>query len=210
MTFVSVRAVVPSIYPLWTDRLMASMSPRMRRATTVIDNTETNRGVAASWNIVAEEVIDMHHDWLVILSSAMRMGHAGGNDFIEHLAAADDDVIAIEVAHGIGWHMIAFRRQTLERVGLFDENFWPAYFEDIDYGRRVHLAYGKMDPPWWPKVDADVSMAGMAHGITLGKVDAPAEPNIAYYVEKWGGMTGHEQFETPYNEKREVSWWRPR
>ncbi len=63
------------------------------------------------------------------------------------------------VAHHIGWYepdtgqydaaceaeyltaaAIALRAAALAEVGLFDEGFWPAYFEDIDLGWRLRRA----------------------------------------------------------------------
>lgn len=35
---------------------------------------------------------------------------------------------------------MAFRRDVLERVGPLDEEFWPAYFEDVDFCFRVREA----------------------------------------------------------------------
>ena len=34
-------------------------------------------------------------------------------------------------------------REALEKVGPFDENFYPAYFEDNDYHYRIRLAGGR-------------------------------------------------------------------
>lgn len=38
------------------------------------------------------------------------------------------------------WSAIVFTRRMVEKVGLFDENFYPAYYEDDDYGIRIYLA----------------------------------------------------------------------
>lgn len=35
---------------------------------------------------------------------------------------------------------MAFRRDVLDRVGLLDDDFWPGYFEDADFCRRVQQA----------------------------------------------------------------------
>lgn len=35
---------------------------------------------------------------------------------------------------------MAFRRDVMERIGLLDEQFWPGYFEDIDYCFRAEEA----------------------------------------------------------------------
>lgn len=36
------------------------------------------------------------------------------------------------------WSNFAITRQAVSQVGLFDENFYPAFWEDVDYGWRVN------------------------------------------------------------------------
>jgi GT2 family glycosyltransferase len=38
------------------------------------------------------------------------------------------------------WSAVIFTRRMVTEVGFFDENFYPAYYEDDDYGIRVHLS----------------------------------------------------------------------
>jgi len=35
------------------------------------------------------------------------------------------------------WSCVAFGEQVIERVGLYDENFYPLYFDDDDLNRRI-------------------------------------------------------------------------
>ena len=39
--------------------------------------------------------------------------------------------------YGTAWDLFALRAAVVQRVGLFDENIYPAYCEDIDYGIRM-------------------------------------------------------------------------
>ncbi len=39
---------------------------------------------------------------------------------------------------GSEWSAVAFTRRLVRAVGLVDENFYPAYYEDDDYGIRIH------------------------------------------------------------------------
>lgn len=47
MSFV---AVLPSIFTPYTETCLGSMCDELRDNTMVVDNTEQNRGVPASWN----------------------------------------------------------------------------------------------------------------------------------------------------------------
>lgn len=196
-------AVLPSIHPPWTERAIADsrLDPLI-----IVDNTRHNRGVAASWNLGARMVLDdLDMQWLVIVSAACRFGKPGGLDFIDALYA-NRGAAAVEAAHGIGWHLIAFHRTTLEQAGLFDENFWPGYYEDMDYARRVQLACGLGEPPWWPKVTVDVSIQGFAHGIDLAGVKPDPEKLLGYYRAKWGGPPGEEILDRPFG-MYSHDWW---
>jgi hypothetical protein len=207
MTFV---AVLPSIWPEWTERCLDTVTPVLRDGLLVIDNTVENRGVAASWNIGVDKVLADDADWLIILSAAIRFGAPGGADFLWVLEQARDRhplalgdrhalALVIEAHHGIGWHLIAMSREVLEKVGRFDEVFF-AYMEDIDWGRRFILAYSQYGEPLWEKVSVDVSIAGFAHGVDLGGVKVDNAANETTYTAKWGASKGQELYATPYGD----------
>ncbi len=86
-----------------------------------------------------------------------------------------------------------------DEIGLFDEEFAPAYFEDNDYHYRIKLAglqatcnysnfffhYGSRSKKITP-----------AFGAFL---DEHYLKNEAYYLEKWGGKPGEETYTRPFN-----------
>lgn len=177
-------AVLPSVYQPWTDRCLKTCDI----AVDVIDNTDgKNIGVSASWNIGAQIVVEDKLDWLIIMSAALRFGDARGIDFLDILSTRHDR-IAVEAAHGIGWHLIAFHRSVFETVGYFDENFL-AYHEDLDMGHRIHLGFD-LDPPYWEKVSVDVAIAGFAHGIDLGGIKVDEKGQREYFKRKWNVYPG--------------------
>ena len=116
---------------------------------------------------------------------------------------ANPDALAVEAAQGIGWHLIAFHRRVFETVGRFDENFWPAYYEDIDFGRRMWLGFAQQQ---WPRIHCDVSLAGFSHGVDLGGAVIDNDKLAAYYAEKWGGPKGEETYHRPFG-NRPIHWW---
>lgn len=190
-------AILPSIYRPWTNACLRSCR---LDGVELVDNTRRNRGVAASWNLGVHHVRGEKLDWLIIMSAACRFGDAGGADFIEHLEATDGAEIAVEADNGVGWHLIAFPRFVLEKVGFFDENFHPAYYEDNDYAYRMRLEFGQSAP--WPKVGVDVRLEGLQHGRDLANVQVDFATLRSYYVRKWGGMPSHEHFTKPFNGRR--------
>lgn len=96
----------------------------------------------------------------------------------------------------------AFNRSLFERVGVYDEDFVPAYYEDCDIDVRARLAgleFGTC-------VDTDVwhfGSATLAHDEELrARHDPMFLANQAYYVRKWGGLNEQELFKWPFNEPR--------
>lgn len=201
-------AVLPSIWPPYTHACVETMAPGLVEHLHVIDNAGLrNLGVAASWNVGARAMYAVEAEWLVIVSAGMRFGSPGGLDFIAALERATGGEWAIEAGacptdptYGFGWHLIAFPRRTFDRVGLFDENFWPAYFEDLDYGHRIRCASGWElgNDPMWPKVEVDATLASFAHGIHLAGIESDPTALIRYYSRKWGIAPGAPDSEVFY------------
>lgn len=211
---------LPSIYTPFTEDCVASMAPALRDNLRVIDNTTINRGVAASWNDVARTVQAEGRDWLIVCSAATRFGPPGGEDFIEHLEHHRDAWV-VEPGMSlsgrlpvVGWHFIAWsRRNVLDRVGLFDENFWPAYGEDMDMSRRIlsaaALRRSGAGPDFWPKVTIDAELVMQGHGIKIAKIKIDVPAIHAYYARKWGGTYGHELWRRPFGKHRLDYWPEP-
>lgn len=212
---VSFLACLPSIWPPYTEACLATMAPEFRERVVVVDNTETNRGVAASWNRVAERVLDEKVDWFVIVSAALRMGPCGGQDFAGILAA-HPDLWVIESGWPccgtlwIGWHLLAWSRvNVLERVGLFDENHWPAYGEDADISWRVITAMRETNAGGvWRRFDVDAWVESPGHGCELAGVQVDHDALWEYHTRKWGGRSGQETLRRPFGDDAlPLSFW---
>lgn len=92
-------------------------------------------------------------------------------------------------------------QKLVERVGWFDESFYPAYFEDNDMHRRILLAGERA-----------VCYLG-ARFFHHGSRTVNADPNLAalnvpffernrdYYLAKWGGLPGCERFDHSFDNR---------
>ena len=81
-------------------------------------------------------------------------------------------------------------------IGDFDENFWPAWFEDNDSHRRAKLLGYR---------EICTTAAPMVHfgGVSTSMMDNPdSSGSRDYYIKKWGGVPWPESevFTTPYND----------
>lgn len=191
--------VMPFAYQPYADECYASMSNKL--TTLLVDNTIDNKGVSTSWNLGIDELYEIYGDWLIIVSATMRFGDPGGLDMLEQLEKhpfaqvvhfAKEDVPEQPYIRGqspgdadgvFGWHCTAINRRIIDRVGKFDENFHPAYFEDIDYDIRINKAFPDVN---WLILPIKATSMGIGHGVKLGKVSAPSVPNMQYFVKKWG------------------------
>jgi hypothetical protein len=99
----------------------------------------------------------------------------------------------LETQHG--WHCIALSCITLGAVGKFDENFYPAYYEDSDYIRRMELK-GIHNPMSTtqriPKIDIRAGFEGNAHGMRKGKILVNMGACRQYFIDKWGAEPRYE------------------
>jgi hypothetical protein len=151
-----------------------------------------NLGVPASWNIGMKS----DADFLFIVSESL-IFNKGFSELIEKLQFANEWGLLTNQA----WHCIGFTRKTIEKVGLFDEQFYPAYFEDTDYCYRLKINHihneGNNN---MPKVEIDVTCQGTALVLKSGLVSVKFDRLIEYYKHKWGGLPDQEKFLTPFNQ----------
>lgn len=89
-----------------------------------------NLGVAGSWNL-GIKATPFAPWWLIVNfditwpAGSLRMFAEQGNP---------DEIVLSEC--GQPWSAFAIGENVVRRVGLFDEGYHPAYFEDNDYARR--------------------------------------------------------------------------
>lgn len=183
-----------------------SMHPDLLKNMLVVDNTEDNKGAATSYNIGAKRVLEEKLDWLITLSPSTRFGPKGGTDFVNFLERFKSYWV-VESALPVGWHFIAWNRKMFERIGLWDENFWPVYGEDADISYRILTAIEEdgLKEKWavFP-TDAWVTMQG--YSAHKGGVKFDQTAIWDYYIKKWGGRSGHEIYKKPFN-NYPIDWW---
>jgi GT2 family glycosyltransferase len=151
-----------------------------------------NIGCGAAWNLGFK--VTPQSDWWLVVNSDIEFTDGD----LKRIASAVDPEKAA-VYHMLGFAAFAITPGALVRVGLFDENFHPAYCEDIDYSRRAELA-------GVPRINVEAHLKHVGSATIYGEqrymrqngLTYPA--NLAYYEAKWGGkMHGGETFSTPFD-----------
>ena len=112
----------------------------------------------------------------------------------------------------MGYAVYCMTELGVRTVGMFDENFYPAYYEDNDHFRRVALSTAKA-------VGVDNFKAIHGEAPNWGSCTVNSDPTLQrknsvtftnlreYFVKKWGGEPGKETFGTPYNKKVPLDFW---
>jgi len=199
-------AVLPFLYRPYFEACTASC----RLDFWAIDNTQENVGCTVAWNMGLRAAMDGGFDWCIWMSSACRFGIAGGGDFLDALDRSDGAHVVESQVRG---HLIAISTETTKRIGYCDENFYPSYWQDTDWARRVRLGFGAdLD---WRRIEADVRSESIGHSVREGGLSQDASPLAAYYSRKWGegGIISpweeaSGEWAHPFNDPaKPLSWW---
>ena len=158
----------------------------------LIKNTGENLGVAGSWNILLNHGF-ISNDYALILNDDIYLGRTEDDIQVILELFENDDMI---LGKGVNWSVFLIRKRLVEEIGYFDENIYPAYFEDNDFAYRMYLA---------GKTKAHTEMLNpriYRNSMTIQKnpeLNHNFEKNRQYYIRKWGGMPSKETFIKPFN-----------
>ena len=161
-----------------------------RGATVSVLSPGRNLGVAASWNAILREA---HPRYATVISND---DVTLGPRTLEWLYSKDaidrhDFIIAEGGHHANGWCLFLQAPSCAEKVGFYDENFYPAYYEDTDYHRRMTLA--GIEPFRLPTDHAYEGWATIKLEGYGGPTYRGQQRNLDYYTRKWGGPPGEEK-----------------
>lgn len=177
---------------------------RAWRGKTIIKHP--NAGVAASWN----EIIKLFPArWWLLANNDIEFA---SGDLDRMASAMVDGVDAAYGNHGASWWGVS--GEGIRRVGLFDENFYPAYLEDCDWNYRADLTgANRINVEGCASIHGAGEMTGsctiMSDPIARDDCHRTHAGNFEYYKGKWGGINGEEKFTRPYNvpEFPVACWW---
>ncbi|HEY6015020.1 MAG TPA: hypothetical protein VIU37_13485, partial [Candidatus Limnocylindrales bacterium] len=178
----------------------------------VVDNWASNRGVAGGWNAGlrramaagCEHTVLANDDCAFLPGTLGKLVASLGRWLVVsplNVWEYPDGWAAAETYRPpLDFGCVALRTfEFVARVGLFDENFWPAYWEDIDMQRRLELVAAdarggtRWDAPYRHHVS--VTQLSVPGGVRTAADHARSE---AYYAAKWGGGIGEETYATPF------------
>lgn len=171
-----------------------------------------NRGLARSWNDGILASYNNNQDFTLVINDDVCFRPGAFDEFISFLM--DRPAFAVGFLHGEepahnaepsiirsqDFACFAVGILAYLYVGAFDENFFPAYSEDIDYNIRIKNLNLPIVIDTRVLVDHERSKAIKGNPETRTKIEASSHANNAYLIRKWG-WTGNshiygEQFGT--------------
>lgn len=177
----------------------------LRQFTLDVYTPNANLGVAGSVNFAMRNV---PAGWYFL--------HA--NDDIEYApecigrmalaAETHDDAPRFYVPdHGVGSAFTTFLipASFMTMVGYFDEQFFPAYFEDNDLGLRMNkfgIERVIVKDAAYVHHTSSTRLADAQDPAKMAQHHANFVANEQRYFTKWGGLPDHERYDVPYNGTR--------
>lgn len=174
----------------------------------VVPNWKDNIGVSKSWNYGIQDL--RWCDYIFVINDDVILQPETLNLMIDAYREHDmhilnprntrDDEPSEGLAEHCDFSCFMLTYEVFKKIGTFDENFFPAYFEDNDYYYRAKLLGLKVGTAKWIPFFHSGSITqfmDQKNPVVPGQL---FEANRAYYISKWGGEPGHEVFLTPYND----------
>jgi len=168
----------------------------------------SNLGTSGAWNLIIKSFINAPY-WIIVNDDV-----AFCEGLLEEFKESADTNINAGIIHAYegdpnmgSWDLFLIRDSIVARYGLFDENLYPAYSEDIDYlmrfqhddiGRIMNLNHNYFH-------GEGLKGEYYIHGSQTSKTDSEIgerlkpirEKNAQYIREKWGSRSAellpHEQ-----------------
>jgi FkbM family methyltransferase len=161
-----------------------------------------NVGVAPGWNSIIKNFPECPY-WLISNNDTLFLP----GDLMKFHAAWMANRGSVITAPNGAFSCFVIDPGVVARVGLFDENIWPIYSEDLDYMIRMDRAGVGMIP-----LNSDIGESNNGSWTIRSSESyrrangATQESNRAYLEEKWGKDL---DFPTPWNDPNRDcrDWW---
>lgn len=154
-----------------------------------------NLGVSTSWNLMFR-LFDAEH--LIISNDDVRLHANTIEKMVRAAEETDAEFIFPATPNHTTFCVFLLKHAAWKKVGPFDEGFWPAYYEDIDYWHRMRHAGVKMLE--LTTTCYDHVLNGYIKAMTPAEnaqFHAYMQNNYRRYVRKWGGGPGKETRTVP-------------
>jgi GT2 family glycosyltransferase len=158
----------------------------------MIYRPQENLGVAKSWNMLIDYSDKIGATHVLILNDDIYLGK--NETELALLIKNNLDADFINSFHN--WCSYILRVDIWKKAGMFDEEFFPAYFEDNSFDYKMTLVGAKKT--WTSFLDPIVYRNSM----TIAKdptLNQKFMENKQMYIQMWGGLPTEEKYLTKFN-----------
>ena len=158
----------------------------------MIYRPQENLGVAKSWNMLMDYSDKIGATHVLILNDDIYLGK--NETDLALLIKNNLDADFINSFHN--WCSYILRIDIWKKAGMFDEEFFPAYFEDNSFDYKMTLVGAKKT--WTSFLDPIVYRNSM----TIAKdptLNQKFMQNKQMYIQMWGGLPSEEKYLTKFN-----------
>ncbi|MFN8527406.1 MAG: glycosyltransferase [Anaerolineae bacterium] len=210
----SVESATSQRHNLYRHLFLHSHNPQViavceqfaRRSDTTYYPYGINRGLSKSWNQGMIRAFDQGADAVMFVNDDCVFEPGDLDTLVEY---AYQHGHYLTEAHGfdhrhqawkwLGMSCCVMLPVAFQRVGCFDENFFPAYYEDIDYKRRADLLGLRMGQCSETHVQHLGAASVFSSPALTKQFEITFAANDRYYQGKWGGAMEAEQYPYPFN-----------
>ena len=151
--------------------------------------SEKNLGVAGSFNVLCKKIFENYEHALLLNDDIiLRADRNGIENFIN---TQTYDLALPEKTNSV----ILFSKQVYSEIGWWDEQFYPAYYEDNDYFWRLECKKKILLRSYLLEPAIHQESGSIAMDPSLNN----ARENRKRYEKKWGGYPSRELWKSPYN-----------
>jgi GT2 family glycosyltransferase len=154
---------------------------------------ESNLNVSGSWNVIMDYASRVKATDVLILNDDVYLGKT-----------EQTIKLFLETNQGYGfynsfcnWSSFILKLETFNKVGLFDQDNFPNYYNDNDYMRRMTLLNIKM---YYSEI---LNPEIYRNSMTIAKDPSLNSRFMEYrqnYINKWGGEPHQETYFTAFNQ----------
>ena len=158
----------------------------------MIYRPDQNLGVAGSWNMLMDYADKINATHVLMLNDDIYLGRT------EHeiKMVIKNNINSDFINSFQNWCSYILKIDMWKKVGGFDTEFFPAYFEDNSFDYKMTLV--NAEKSWTSFLDPIVYRNSMtiAKDPTLNQKFAQ---NRQMYIDMWGGLPTEEKFKTKFN-----------
>lgn len=160
-----------------------------------------NIGCAGAWNFGIQQLHECGINTYLIINDDLEFFGVDADGLVDFLRSTHQrmgDNKELILLSECRWSCFVITYQAVLKYGLFDENFYPAYYEDVDYERRIQLLGDNI---------SSMNFNCIRHKAVACGQDF-VKKQQEYYIKKWGALNPKERFKTPFNLGVSVMTWR--